>query len=418
MAIPPILAPFGAAPEPTAIDSPFCRLAGEAIQARQRELSLTWLERLVALLPVEVNSVFTSNELLDHIPTLIAEIGKYVAAPESGDIAANTVVTEHARALGQLRHRQQASVHQVLREYDLLAELLAEHLDERAASMPSPPESRDCLEATRRVGRAVRVLMQVTVATFIAEYSDTITGQAARITRFNQALSHELRNVLGTIHYAAGVLASSSPAAAAARERVTATLTRNTDRALQIVRSLERLPSSGVLATGSPSEQLIDLGELVDEVFRQLREMAEARSVALRSIGPFPRIYVDTGRLELVLVNLVANAVKYSDPRKTARYVEVTADTRAESYEIRVADNGVGIPAVAIGKIFERFQRAHEHLDATLGIEGSGLGLAIVEECIGSLAGEIVVESDEGVGATFTIKLPKRLPASSLASIS
>jgi signal transduction histidine kinase len=405
MAISPNLASDGAAP-PEAVEYPFCRHAGAEIQASQRELSLRWLEQLVALLPVEVNSVFTSNELLDHIPGLIAEIGKFVAAPEGGDIAANTVVIEHARALGHLRHRQQASVHQVLREYDLLAEILGQHLEDRAGSMPSLPEPRDCFEATRRVARAVRVLMQITVATFIGEYSDTITAQATRITRFNQAVSHELRNVLGTIRFAA----------AASAERVTATLTRNADRALHIVRSLERLPSSGVLPHGSPSEQLIDLGELLDEVFRQLQEMADARSVTLRSIGPFPRLYVDTGRLELVLVNLVANAIKYSDPQKTGRYVEVTAESRAEWYEVRVADNGLGIPAAAVGRIFERFQRVHEHLDATLGADGSGLGLAIVEECIQSLGGEIRVESDEGAGTSFTVKLPKRFPAPSLAS--
>ena len=117
--------------------SSYCEYVGNALQERQRELSLRWLERLVALLPVDANAVFTSNELLDHIPRLIEEIGKYVAAPEVADIAANTVVTEHARELGQLRHRQQASVHQVLREYDLLGEVLEKFLDECTSALPA-----------------------------------------------------------------------------------------------------------------------------------------------------------------------------------------------------------------------------------------------------------------------------------------
>ena len=166
----------------------------------------SWLERLVALLPVDANAVFTSNELLDHIPRLIEEIGKYVAAPEVADIAANTVVTEHARELGQLRHRQQASVHQVLREYDLLGEVLEQCLDERTSALPTTPAAHECLEACRRVGRAVRVLMQTTVATFLSEYTDTITAQAARIEQFNRAVSHELRNVLGTTQFSAALL--------------------------------------------------------------------------------------------------------------------------------------------------------------------------------------------------------------------
>ena len=65
-------------------EAPYCQYVGHALQERQRELSLRWLERLVALLPVDANAVFTTSELLDHIPRLIEEIGKYVADPERG----------------------------------------------------------------------------------------------------------------------------------------------------------------------------------------------------------------------------------------------------------------------------------------------------------------------------------------------
>jgi signal transduction histidine kinase len=237
------------------VEASYCEYVGQALQTQQRELSRRWLERLVALLPVDANAVFTSNELLDHIPRLIDQIGKYVSAPDMADIAANTLVTEHARELGQLRHRQQASVYQVLREYDLLAELLEQFLDERTDAMATAPAAKECLEASRRVGRAVRVLMQTTVATFISEYTDTITAQATRIDQFNRAVSHELRNVLGTLQFSGALLKNGSPPDPTTQERILATLSRNTDRALQIVRSLERLPRSGILAGDTPTEQ-------------------------------------------------------------------------------------------------------------------------------------------------------------------
>ena len=387
----------------------YAEYVGQALHSHQKELSQRWLDRLVALLPVEANAVFTSNEMLDHIPRLIDEIGHYVATPELADIAANTVVTEHARQLGQLRHRQQASVHQVLREYDLLAETLEQFVDERTTALPTAPSAAECLEASRRVGRAVRVLMQTTVETFIGEYTDTIAAQAARIDLFNRALSHELRNVFGTLQLSAAILATGSTVGASDRDRVLATVHRHTGRALEILRSLETLPISGIL-TDTPTEQLADLAELVSEAFRQLRDMAEARGVALRAGDDLPRIHVDTGRLELVLVNLVANAIKYSDPGKAERWVEVTACTHDQGCDIRVRDNGIGIPEEAVGKVFERFQRVHQHLDSTLGVDGTGLGLAIVEECVKSLGGGIRVESEEGVGTTFILTLPKRLP--------
>jgi signal transduction histidine kinase len=388
-----------------------CEYIGTAIRAHARVLSRRWLERLVALLPVEANAVFTSEELLDHIPHLIEQIGAYVGAPESSDIAANTVVTEHARELGQLRHRQHASVHQVLREYDLLAEVLEQFLDECTAALAVTPPAADVLKASRLVGRAVRVLMQVTVATFIGEYTDTITAQATRLDQFNRAVGHELRNVFGTIQFGAALLTSDAPVETIDHARIIGTLRRNTDRALQILRTLENLPRSGILAGDTPTEQVVELSELVGEVFRQLRDMADARGVTLRAAADLPRLYVDTGRLELVLVNLVANAIKYSDAGKAEPVVEVSVAARDHSQEIRVADNGIGIPAAALPRVFERFHRAHPELDAALGVNGTGLGLAIVEECVKALNGEIRVESEEGLGTAFVLTLPRKLSA-------
>ena len=387
-----------------------CEYIGNSIRDQARALSLRWLERLVALLPVEANAVFTSEELLDHIPYLIEQIGGYVAAPESSDIAANTVVTEHARELGQLRHRQHASVHQVLREYDLLAEVLEHFLDEATATLQVAPPPSECLKASRLTGRAVRVLMQITVATFIGEYTDTITAQASRLDQFNRAVSHELRNVFGTIQFSAALLTSDA-ATTVDHSRIVATLRRNTDRALQILRTLENLPRSGMLVGDTPTEQVVELSELVNEVFRQLGDMAEARGVMLRASASLPRLYVDTGRLELVLVNLVANAIKYSDPAKPARVVEILAAAADHVQEIRVVDNGIGIPAAALAKVFARFHRAHAELDATLGVNGTGLGLAIVEECVKALGGDIRVESEEGHGTAFVLTLPRKLSA-------
>lgn len=382
---------------------------GLSVQRAHTQLAERWLERLIALVPVESRAVFPTDLLLDHIPGLIEEIGKYLAEPAEEDISARTIVISKARELGQFRHRQQASLHQVLREYDLLGEVLDEFVIEQTNELFPAPSLADCLQAWRHVGRAVRVLMQITAGTFITEYTETVTEQGKRLDRFNRAIGHELRNVLGTLQFGAALLATESATDDAQRQRLAATVRRTTDRALKIVRSFERLPRSGILAD-KPTEQTVELPELIQEVFRQLQEMADARQVELRSTFEPLLVHLDTGALELVLINLVANAIKYSDQRKAVRYVEIEVDGRDDHFEIRVRDNGIGIPREALTKVFERFVRAHSHLDGELGIEGTGLGLAIADECVKALGGEISLDSEEGTGTTFTLRIPKKLP--------
>ncbi len=391
------------------VNSSCASALGSRLQRDNRMLAERWLERLVALVPVEARLVFPSELLLDHIPGLIEEIGKYVADPAEEDIAARTIVISKARELGQLRHQQQASLHQVLREYDLLGDVLDEFAFAEVSSLVPAPSLGDCLEAWRRVGRAVRVLMQITAGTFISEYTETVTEQGKRLDTFNRAIGHELRNVIGTLQFGAALLASEGPLDDTQRRRLGATVRNSADRAVRIIRSFERMPRSGLLAD-KPTEQTVELSEVVQEVFRQLRDMADSRDVELKSATDSTLVHLDTGALELILINLVANAVKYSDRSKGRKHVLIEADAANEHYELRVIDNGIGIPAKSLPKVFERFVRAHPHLDGELGIEGTGLGLAIADECVKALGGEISVDSVEGSGTTFTVRIPKKLP--------
>ena len=110
----------------------------------------------------------------------------------------------------------------------------------------------------------------------------------------------------------------------------------------------------------------------------------------------------DPARLELVLLNLVANAIKYSDPdrsrRRSSKSRRRAAPTTPWSPTTRtcticVRDNGLGIPEADQPAIFDRFFRAHAHLDQELGVSGTGLGLAIVIDCVQALGGAIRCES-------------------------
>jgi signal transduction histidine kinase len=183
----------------------------------------------------------------------------------------------------------------------------------------------------------------------------------------------------------------------------------NVDRLSWLVQNLQRMARLDQ-ALDTPNHQRVDLEVLASEVRRQLDEMAQARGVEIRVGGELPTIIADPARVELVLLNLVSNGIKYRDPAKSRAVVEIlsahqpTADSPICIFEVR--DNGIGIPADAQEAIFQRFFRAHEHLDTTLGVSGTGLGLSIVVDCVKALGGTIACESNPGEGTTFRVALP------------
>lgn len=400
-------------PDPT---PEYTATIGRRIREESRPLSLRWLERLNDVLVVERNEIFPTDELLDHIPQLIQEVGTYVAAPAVEELVANTSVVAKARELGMLRHAQKASVHQLLREYHLLGELLDTFVREETERMPSPPGNPvEALVVASRISQALRVLQQTTIDTFIAEYTDTIAAQQARLEGFNRLVSHELRQPLGTLQFTLRALRSGMGADPEKSARLLDVLERSATRLVDLTAQLERI--SGLRRSGDdPVRQEIQVTQIAKEVARQLHDMAELRGVVIRVADDLPTVETDASRLELVLVNLVSNGIKYSDPAKSPRFVEIfLSGATDDGRSICVRDNGLGIPKDAITRIFHGFYRAHSHLDTELGIQGSGLGLAIVAECVEAIGGRIGVASVEGEGTTFDLYLPPVSPSPAVA---
>ena len=122
----------------------YARAIAERLRAEAVALARRWLERLDALLAVNRDEIFPTEELLDHVPQLINEISEFLVTPQIEEFAANTLVVARARELGLLRHAQQSSVHQLLREYRLLGAILQTFVaeeTERLEFAPPPFES-------------------------------------------------------------------------------------------------------------------------------------------------------------------------------------------------------------------------------------------------------------------------------------
>jgi len=388
----------------------YADVVSQRVSAERSVLAARWLNRLNELLLVEPNAVFPSDQLLDHIPTLIAEIAAYVKAPADEEIATNAAVIDKARELGSLRHEQRASVHQLLREYEILGELLEGFVIDETERLALHPTPAECLEVLRRMTRATRTLMRTTVDTFVSQYTTTIQERNERIKNFNRMASHELRTPIGTLLFASAMLNTDVIQLDSVRvARIVSTISSSAERLSRLVTNLERL-SRLTDPLDMPSQQEVDLQALAAEVVRQVDEMATARDVVIRiNAAEVPPLLIDSARLELVLLNLVSNAIKYCDPRKPDRFIEVAASlTSTEMCAIIVRDNGLGIAEQDQTAIFDRFFRAHSHLDHALGVTGTGLGLAIVAECVRELDGSIRCESSLGSGTTFLISVPRR----------
>jgi signal transduction histidine kinase len=373
------------------------------LEAAQAQLARRWLEQLNEILAIDTRDAFPGEQLLDHIPQLIGEIAAYLRSPEEVAISANTAVMAKAAELGLLRYSQRASVHQLLREYHLLGALLESFIAQEVAAMGTRANAVAALHALARVSQSVRVLQQQTVDTFVGKYSETIERQTGQLRGFTRLISHEIRQPLGVLQVLSRVL----PPGDGSTARLMDTLTRNVTRLGDVASKLERLARVARVTDGDLlNDQEVDLTAVARDVQQQLEDMAMARDVCITVEDDLPCIVTDAGRAELVLVNLIANAIKYADPDKAERYVRISR-TPGSLASIVVADNGIGIHPGKVAAIFEQFVRAHAERDEELGAQGLGLGLAIVRECMEAMAGTVTVTSTEEQGTAFTLTWPE-----------
>ena len=302
-----------------------------------------------------------------------------------------------------MRYEQRASVHQLLREYRVLGAILVTFVEEETLRV-EPVAPVEVIAVLSRMGQAVGVLQQATVETFIAKYTAQIDEQTRRLENFNRMVSHELRQPIGALQFAVKLAdASDEPVARAGYRDV---IDRNLTRLVRLTDQLAMM-SRLKTSTDTAQTQRLPLSLVAREVARQLGDMADRRDVEIRIADSLPIIEVDVAAVELILVNLISNAIKYSDPSKPERIVRVLGEAAPEAWSIVVEDNGMGIAPEHLPRVFERAYRAHAERDEELGTDGFGLGLAIVSDCVKDLGGEITVESRPGEGASFKVRLPR-----------
>ena len=211
-------------------------------------------------------------------------------------------------------------------------------------------------------------------------------------------VSHELHTPLTAIKGYAETLLEEVPAEPG--KKYIEIIQRNTDRLINIVNDLLMLSS---LEEGASLElEVIDLRSFIENVARIFDQRLKDKQLALvvEVKESLPAIKADQFKLEQVVVNLLDNAVKYTERGE----IVVSVDIHDQQVSIQVRDTGIGIPKDAIPRIFERFYVVDKSRSRKSG--GTGLGLSIVKHIVLLHNGAIRVESTPGEGTTFTVTLP------------
>ena len=226
-----------------------------------------------------------------------------------------------------------------------------------------------------------------------------LTTANKELESFAYSVSHDLRAPLRhVVGYAELLQKHSAPALDEKAQRYMRTIQDAATRMGHLIDDLLGFSRVGRVET---KKTFVSLKQLVEEAIAELAEETAGREIDWK-VGALPRCYGDRSMLKLVLVNLIANAVKFTRTQSRAE-IEIGWIDEGQNDAVFVRDNGVGFDMSYVNKLFGVFQRLHLAEE----FEGTGIGLATVQRIVHRHGGEVRAEGALDRGATFYISLPK-----------
>ena len=278
--------------------------------------------------------------------------------------------------------------------------------------MPIAFSSTPILTDGVMVGTVV-VLRDITeqrrIGTEMERRAAELVESARRKDEFLAIIAHELRNPLVPILNAMRIMGLRG-GTDAAEERTRAMVeqqVRHMNRLIDDLLDMSRISRGTIQLRNEPTL----LADAVDRAVESIRHQVVARGQSLEVSLPHEPIWLDADptRLDQILTNLLTNAAKYTDPNGRIR---LSATREGGNAEIRIVDNGVGIAASFLPRIFDLFAQADRSLDRSQG--GLGIGLTLVRDLVELHGGSISVRSEGlGMGSEFIVRLPRLAEPSS-----
>jgi signal transduction histidine kinase len=238
-------------------------------------------------------------------------------------------------------------------------------------------------------------------------YQDAQTSLQAR-EELLSVVSHDLKNPLASIKgYAQLLRRRIERLGIPDAPRLLENLLKIDTASARMVAQIDQLLDAARLHAGQPLDldpQWLDLVALVRQVAAERQQTTQKHIIQVASAVPELCGIYDPARIERVFANLLANAIKYSPQAGTIDVEIARASSDGTDWAVvTVCDQGIGIPADDLPRIFDRFHRAG---NVTRQIQGTGIGLSSARQIVEQHGGEIDVVSQEGVGSSFRVRLP------------
>ncbi len=337
--------------------------------------------------------------LLNHIPPVVNALTRYLLSPSVG---VREEMLGHLKMHGQIRRDQGYEATDVMAEFDGLSHMIFRAMQEEVEALEIGYSSAELLDVFGRLSDGLRAMSYVTLAEYQQAAEDRRQKLAMRLSDFGRSIGHELKNPLNTIAIGAEILGSLEAVrlSEAGSQQLSAIRTA-VQHAVGLIDDIDIL---SVAQGGDSSSRMAPLPQLFEQLRTELHAQAEMRKVELQLARDIPRVAIEGLVGMLALVNVVGNAIKYSDPEKDRRWVKINAELveghESPFVEVVVQDNGIGIPEDLQPRVFQRSFRAHPgHA------EGTGLGLAITQELLVERGGRIELRSREFEGTTVTMTM-------------
>lgn len=265
------------------------------------------------------------------------------------------------------------------------------------------PVNLSCALSRDRRGKITGVLINARDITEIFQAQQAERELMRLKEEFVASISHELRTPLASIKGFAELLRKGKAVDPAVQREFLTRMIHEVDRLMALVNDLldmSRMESGRLELTLVD----VDLAEVISETFKTLGTLADQKGIPLRSSLPDEPIIVraDRLRLEQVLINLVGNAIKFTDGPKP---VLVASESAADHVLVKVIDQGPGIPEEEIPRLFDKFYQVTR--SAKRAAKGTGLGLYISRLIVEAHGGHIGVITELGKGSTFYFTLPR-----------
>ena len=372
-----------------------------ALIERERAALLSkWREQVRQLPSARTLDTPTLN---DHVPALLGEL-VVALRTHSEESIPEALLEGSPPAHGVQRVEDGFNIEEVVAEYNILRGCIHDLADGNGLTLQ---------------GKPFRILNRVFDGAIGAAVEAYATQRAlevqARREEYLAFVAHDLRTPLNAISLAGRVLELTHPGRETSAEaaRMFKALRRNVQHLEKLVGKVLEENANLRTEIGMKLERReIDLWPLVEGLVHDLHPVAGTDSTRLLNTVPDDLVvYADADALKRVFQNLIANAIKFTPRGEIVLGAQESGAGGA--VECFVTDNGAGISAVLIEKIFEKGETGHENVVGT----SLGLGLAIVKSIVEAHGGKVTVESTLGAGSTFRFSLPALSKANGAANL-